>query len=386
MTGDSMRCCRALLTATALLVGVGAQAHKASDAYLVLEGGAAGTTLRVDIALRDLDTVLDVDADGDGLLTWGEVRAAQPAILRYLAGHVQLSGCVLAPQTASLERRSDGVYAAQTFMSDCRPASTPTVRYTALADVDVSHRGILKIDWAGQPARAVVLDPHQSMRPVSGADQPEATGAAAAPPTWEPAGFVREGVHHIVTGYDHVLFLLCLLLPAVMQRTRGGWQPVDRLAQALWPVLGIVTAFTLAHSLTLGLAAMKWVSLPADVIEPAIAATIVLAALDNLVPIFGGRRAGVTFLFGLIHGFGFAGVLAEVALPPGEFALSLLLFNLGLELGQVVIVLLVVGALYLMRGHRQYPRWVIGAGSVAAMAVGVLWFIERTADLTLLPI
>ena len=145
-------------------------------------------------------------------------------------------------------------------------------------------------------------------------------------------------MRHILSGYDHVLFLLCLLLPAVMRRTPAGWQPVERLAQAVWPVVGIVTAFTVAHSITLALAALKLVSLPSAFIEPAIAVTIVLAALDNVRPMFPVRRVVVTFFFGLIHGFGFAGVLAELDLPRADFAWALLQFNLGLEAGQLVIV------------------------------------------------
>jgi hypothetical protein len=354
-----------------------AQAHKASDAYLQLDAGASGTTLRVDVALRDLDAALDIDADGDAKLTWAEVRAAQPAIQRYLLAHVQVAGCVLTPQTQALERRSDGVYAALVFRSACVPTSAPAIRYTALADIDPTHRGIVKTVLNGQAPVVSVLDPQ---RPA------DVQAAAATAAAWNPLEFVREGIHHIVTGYDHVLFLLCLLLPAVMQRTPQGWRPVERLSQALWPVVGIVSAFTLAHSITLALAAMKWVSLPSSFIEPAIAVTIVLAAVDNLWPIFRGRRALVTFCFGLIHGFGFAGVLSELSLPAGEFALSLLLFNLGIELGQLTIVLVAVGALYLLRGHRRYPAWAIGGGSAAAIAMGVLWFVERTADVSLLPL
>ena len=217
---------------------------------------------------------------------------------------------------------------------------------------------------------------------------------AAAPASAEEArtaaGFLQEGVHHIVTGYDHVLFLMCLLLPSVMRRVRADgvtvWRPVQGLGQALWPVAGIVSAFTLAHSITLGLAALKIVALPASFIEPAIAVTIVLAALDNLVPIFGGRRVLVTFAFGLIHGFGFAGVLGELNLPAGEFAWALFQFNLGIELGQLVIVAAAATLLYLLRERAAYPAWVIRAGSVAAIAVGVLWFVERTADISLLPL
>ena len=177
-------------------------------------------------------------------------------------------------------------------------------------------------------------------------------------------------MRHILTGYDHVLFLLCLLLPSVMRRTPAGWRPVERLSQAVLPVVGIVTAFTVAHSITLALAALKLVALPPAFIEPAIAVTIILAALDNVLPIFPVRRVVVTFCFGLIHGFGFANVLAELNLPRAAFAWALLQFNLGLEVGQLLIVAVVTTALFTLRRWRGYPRAVIGAGSLVAIAIG----------------
>ena len=199
-------------------------------------------------------------------------------------------------------------------------------------------------------------------------------------------GFLREGIRHILTGYDHVLFLLCLLLPSVMRRTPQGWRPVEKLSQAVWPVVGIVSAFTVAHSITLALAATKVVSLSPAFIEPAIAVTIILAALDNVWPIFPVRRVVVAFFFGLVHGFGFAAVLAELNLPTSAFVSALLQFNIGLELGQLMIVVSVTAVLFGLRRRPQYRSWVIGGGSAAAMLVGVLWLIERTANVSILPI
>jgi hypothetical protein len=130
-----------------------AQAHKASDAYVHLSGGGGNAVvLRVDVALRDLDVALDLDTNGDGQLTWGEVRAAWPAIETYVRGHLQLDGCVLGVATRTLERRIDGVYAALQWQSDCRPSAAPSIRYAMLAEVDPTHRGIARVDWAGSPS------------------------------------------------------------------------------------------------------------------------------------------------------------------------------------------------------------------------------------------
>lgn len=389
---------RLLILLVAALLALPAAAHKASDAYLQLKSSETGLSVRLDVALRDLDAALDLDADGDGRLTWGEIRTAWPAIEAYAFGRLQVAGCALRPVDQGLERRSDGAYAVLWLKSDCLPSMEPAIHYAVMRDVDATHRGIAKIELAEtapvvrvlDPAHAIVIEPVVAAAAASdrAAPAPPLAPAAERVDAQPPAAtaFLREGVHHILTGYDHVLFLLCLLLPSVMRRTPQGWQPVANLRQAVLPVAGIVTAFTLAHSITLALAAMKLVSLPPSFIEPAIAATIVLAALDNVRPIFRGRRGVVTFAFGLIHGFGFAGVLAELNLPASQFAWALLQFNLGLELGQLMIVLVATGLLYLARRNYRYPAWVIRGGSFAAIVVGVLWFIERTADVSPLPL
>jgi hypothetical protein len=371
-----------------------AHAHKASDAYLQLKDAPGGIELRVDVALRDLDVLLDLDSSGDAQLSWGEVKAAWPAIDAQVLAGVQVAGCDLRVADRGLERRNDGAYAVLHLASGCRPAGEVEIRYTLLRETDPTHRGILRVERAGAAAAVRVLDPSRPGATSGSVAQITREAAAPSADIQAPAtaaGFLQEGIHHIVTGYDHVLFLMCLLLPSVMRRERRStgawaWKPVGNIGQALLPVAGIVTAFTVAHSITLGLAALKLVSLPASFIEPAIAITIVLAALDNLVPIFRGRRVLVTFLFGLIHGFGFAGVLGELNLPAGEFAWALLQFNLGIELGQLTIVLVAAAVLYLLRERRGYPVWAIRGGSMAAIAVGVLWFIERTADVSLLPL
>jgi hypothetical protein len=355
-----------------------ALAHKSSDAYLQLASTPSGLTVRVDVALRDLDVALDLDADGDGRLTWGEIKAAWPAIESYVSRGVDIAGCALHPTGRSLERRADGAYAVVELGSDCQLRAEPSIRYGLMRGIDATHRGIAKIELAGEPPIVRVLDPGQAVAAVG--------AAPATAPAPGAIAFLREGVLHILTGYDHVLFLLCLLLPAAMRRTPSGWQPVGGLKEAVLPVIGIVTAFTLAHSITLGLAASGRVSLPSSFIEPAIAVTIVLAALDNIYPLFRGRRAIVAFAFGLIHGFGFAGALAELNLPASAFAWALLQFNVGLELGQLMIVVAACSVLYLVRSSPRYPAWVIRGGSCAAILVGALWFVERTADISVLPL
>ncbi|MCR5865084.1 HupE/UreJ family protein [Aquincola sp. J276] len=344
-----------------------ALAHQSSDAYLVFQASPqGGTELRWDVALRDLDAALPaLDADGDRRLTWGEVRQAWPAITAHVLPRLQVAGCDWQPVAGPLlERRADGAYAVLQFTAPCSVAAEAPMSYTLLAEVDPTHRGIAKLVAADGRTTPRLLDP------------------TAAPHQAAPASFLAEGVHHIVTGYDHLLFLLCLILPAVLRRTPGqapGWAPVAHWREAALPVVGVVTLFTLAHSITLALAALGLVSLPGWFVEPAIAVTIAIAAIDNLRPLFGRRRGLVTFVFGLVHGFGFAGVLGELDLPAAEFGWALLRFNLGLELGQLAIVAAVVPLLYLLRRAALYVPAVLRGGSAAAIGVAAWWLVQRTA-------
>ncbi len=389
-----MRLLRAVLAVVASLCCAGlACAHKASDSYLQLDVVPAGLEVRWDIALRDLDIAIDLDSDADGKLTWGEIRTAWPRIEAYAMQHLAIEGCPLTAKGRGLERRNDGAYAVLYLTSSCVLPAQPRISYSLFAEVDPTHRGIAKVQRPGAELVLSVLEPAVATPSAgagssasggegraSGADA-AGTRAASAPSRWE---FLGEGVRHILTGYDHVLFLLCLLLPSVMRRTPAGWRPVERLSQAVWPVVGIVSAFTVAHSITLALAALKVVSLTPSFIEPAIAVTIILAALDNVLPFFPVRRVVVTFFFGLIHGFGFAAVLSELNLPRAAFAWALLQFNVGLELGQLLIVAVATTALFTLRLWRGYARVVIGGGSLVAIVIGALWLIERTANVSIL--
>ncbi len=366
-----------------------ANAHKSSDSYLQLDAVPNHLTVRWDIALRDLDVALDLDTDADGKLSWGEVKTGWPRIESYAMARLAIEGCELHTTGRTLERRNDGAYAVLNLVSDCTLSGQPAIAYTLFADVDPTHRGIAKIQRPGQPIVLSVLDPSKasssraSTEPATAANESTSTGTAIAPTSrWE---FLGEGIRHILTGYDHVLFLLCLLLPAVMRRTTEGWRPVDRLSQAILPVLGIVTAFTVAHSITLGLAALKLVTLPSSFIEPAIAVTIMLAALDNVWPVFPVRRIVVTFFFGLIHGFGFASVLSELNLPTADFVWALLQFNVGLEMGQLMVVGVATAVLFSVRDWKRYRHIVIHGGSTVAISIAALWFIERTANVSLMP-
>ncbi|HEY5800464.1 MAG TPA: HupE/UreJ family protein, partial [Burkholderiaceae bacterium] len=159
---------------------------------------------------------------------------------------------------------------------------------------------------------------------------------------------------------------------------------VGTLRAAGLDVLKIVTAFTLAHSITLSLAALGFVSLPTRVVESAIAASVMLAAANNIWPLFQGRRAWAAFGFGLLHGFGFASVLRDLGLPQGALALSLAGFNVGVELGQLAIVAVFLPLAYAARTHSYYRKAVLRGGSALIMGLALVWLIERVFDLKLI--
>ncbi|HWO21152.1 MAG TPA: HupE/UreJ family protein, partial [Kofleriaceae bacterium] len=239
-----------------------ALAHKPSDAHLRLAIDGARLDGRLDVAVRDLDAALTLDADGDGDVTWGELTAAAPRITAYLTGRLALAAggapCELSLGIAALVDLSDGAYWAQPITARCAaaPDGAVTVTYGLLFDVDAQHRGLVHVAGSTEIIRDAA--------PVRIA---LASGASFA-------AFVKEGIWHIWIGLDHVLFLLCLLFPAVFPRIGGRAQPAESLRGVAGEVLEIVTAFTLAHSITLVISAAGLVQLPSRVVETAIAISV----------------------------------------------------------------------------------------------------------------
>ena len=177
------------------------------------------------------------------------------------------------------------------------------------------------------------------------------------------------------------MFLLSLLLPAVLVRRAGQWDPAPTLRGSFVEVLKVVTAFTLAHSITLSLAALQIISLPSRVVESVIAASVVLAALNNLRGTIDKRRWVMAFAFGLIHGFGFASVLADLGLPQGALVLALVGFNAGVEVGQLCIVAVFLPVAFWLRATRFYRVGVLTGGSIVVALLASWWFVQRAFEL-----
>jgi hypothetical protein len=403
---------RALLLLSVLLVCTRAQAHRPSDSYLLLtqtdaQGALAGAW---DIALRDLDHALRLD-DGDGALTWREVAGRERDCERYALSRLRIASaagtCAIRAAPLQIVQRSDGAYARLSLAVACPGPGALRLSHRLLAELDPDHRALVRLGGADAALHVVSAAQGAVRLPASPSVSRPAFGASLVETL---RAFLARGLEHIFAGLDHVLFLLVLLLPTVLrhqsalsnvgvdvnvsvsvdvdvddrhttQRQRppppGSWRAAAGIRPVLIDVVKIVTAFTLAHSLTLSLAALDAVSVSADVIEPAIAASVALAALNNLVPAFEADRWALAFALGLLHGFGFSSALSDAGLTGLALLPALFGFNLGVELGQLAIVALFVPLAFAARKTSGYRSFALFGGSLAVLAISLFWLFER---------
>lgn len=359
-----------------------ASAHKGSDAYLDVrsEAGAdAALQFSLSVAIKDLDLVLPLDANADGQVTWGEIKAAQPAVQELLQASTGLEGaaaCPLAWTFAGLERRSDGAYQRWTSTSQCRGAHA--FRYTLLREQDATHRLLVTGNIGGQD----ILSTWSPQQTGALALRQAATADAATPLHTGPGTlwtYLKLGVHHLLEGYDHLAFLLALVLP--LRLALGRAVPTPRAAthgaSTWWTLLRTVTAFTVGHSITLILATLGLTQASPTWVEPVIALSIGVTALLNLFPLAHVRTDMLALLFGLVHGFGFAGLLTEAAAPSGLLPWALAGFNLGVECGQLLAVTGWVLLSQALVRRSWYGPVVVRGGSWALVLLSAWWFWDR---------
>ena len=357
-----------------------AQAHDTGSSYLKLTVQQREILGRWEIFLHDLDEALTLDTNGDQIVSALELQSRQQAINEYAAAHLKIvadgAAKVIRVTLAdpALEAASNGTNVIlRLFIAETPRPAVLEVDYRLFFDIKPLHRGLLALECGGR-TRTAMFSPD---RPTQRFD------LAARGPGREFLAFGWEGLWHIWIGFDHILFLLALLLPSVLVREANRWVPAAGFRIAFFNVFKIVTAFTIAHSITLSLATLKLIVLPARWVESAIAASVLLAALNNLRPFFGGRVWLVAFGFGLVHGFGFAGALMELGLPPDALALALVGFNLGVEAGQLAIVTVFLPLACGLRASRIYPALLLQTGSLLIALLAGVWLIERAFELDL---
>jgi hydrogenase/urease accessory protein HupE len=291
---------------------------------------------KVELLVDDADVELTVALAKD------ELTPSFPAV------PVALTGCALEPAGVSEVDDGDGAGVAMRFEGTCQTGTTPTLELNYLNEVSFGHRAIVVAKSDGWHADAVLTRGTSSMT----------LGHEVGAPVLD---FIGIGVEHILIGADHLLFLFGL----VLIRARGK------------DLLALVSAFTLAHSITLSAAALGWLALPGSVVEPIIALSVAYVGIENFFKPEMRNRWRLTFAFGLIHGFGFAGVLGEIGLPSESAGLALVLFNVGVELGQLLVLAALLPVLIWLRRRPAFEALGVPALNALVVVIGLFWFIER---------
>jgi hypothetical protein len=372
-----------------LLGSTTASAHTGRQSYLYLEIFDDAIAGRVELPIGDLNRVLglEIPAGGDGALD--AVAATAPAVEAYLREHMSFGpadGSVVWSyefgdvDVLDLGGRSYALYDFEIQQRFDPPPRTFSVSYDPIIEADSDRDGflIIQTDWGsgtfnneagtflrfsdGDTAHVIDLDDTSWLKGMR--------------------GVIALGAEHIRIGTDHILFVLALVLPSVLAYTRrpgdeiNRWYPSANFPSTLWRIMKIVTMFTVAHSITLALGGLGYVELPPRLVESIIAISIAAAAIHNIHPVFVNKEWALAFGFGLFHGFGFAGLLSDLGLDRSNRVPSLLGFNIGVELGQTAIILMVFPMLFIIRRLRFYVP-LMYAGSVVLAMVALAWATER---------
>ncbi len=360
-------CAAALLGLGLSLAATPAAAHAGSSKRIQAQLQHSGATLQVEVDAIDAAVALGLGAT----LEPEELRPHGVLVQSWLGRGLVVEGesgpCTSTAGEPTLTGEGDEAALALELQYDCpAPMGTIELRDDTVFDEDPDHETFVSVRGTGGEIEAHVL--RDDARSVSLGRTPAATETVAA--------FLYEGGVHLVTGYDHMLFLLSLILAAGLLVRREGMRP------ALRDVAWVVTAFTLGHSISLVAAALGWVALPSRWVEIAIAASIVLVALGNVArPKASVARPWLAAAFGLVHGFGFSSVLAELGLPTAHRVLALLSFNVGIEVAQLLFVAAVLVPLAYLARFDGYRRWVLQGASLAIACFGGLWLVERSIGL-----
>lgn len=345
-------------------------AHQLSTAYLNLYQTQAGqSTGRFQISLQDLSIHVDLDRDHDAEVSWGEIKQLTPQLLSWLQNHLNIqdasSSCqAIQFQQMLIDQHFNENYLVMDFTLSCADHSSLEVVYDGLFKVNPNHKLIVNYQAT-----------ETTISRIMSAQQTQIFLRSEQVQPWQSfKEYTYQGVVHILIGLDHIMFLICLLFSAVLKRSASGQYMAVK--HTFKHVLLLVTAFTLAHSVTLVLTAVNWISLPSRWVEVVIALTVGLTALHNLYS-FIKRLVLVTFVFGLFHGMGFAGVLGELGLPPEAQMLPILAFNIGVELGQIMLIFLILPMLLLLRRHLSWADVVFKASSLVIFLLAIYWVVQR---------
>lgn len=358
-----------IMTLMLCIFSMNSFAHQLSTSYITLNNNAHSNQYAGNwqINITDLEHEVALDLDKNGQISWTEIKAKRGSITRFVNDNLKVTQndqlCLLKSEgTYQLDNHFNQPYLVIPLLFNCKNVSPITLTYSAFFNTDANHKSIVNIN---DVSRVFSTDD---------AKQTFSFEQSSYLSTFNQ--YVYQGVLHIWIGIDHILFLIALLLTCVLTRSNKAWQGISSKKQIIKHTAWIVTAFTLAHSITLTATAMNLVSPNSRWVELGIALSVLFAALNNVWPLV-LRLGWLTFAFGLLHGMGFASVLGELGLSSDYQLLSILAFNLGVEIGQLSILLIALPVLIYARNYTWYKKWVMPMGSVAIAIIALQWSIER---------
>lgn len=355
-------------------------AHQLSTAYMTIAPDNDDDTQligQIQVRWMDLELAVGIDSNLDGDLKWEEVQARSSAIIQYLTQHLRFkteqAACILLfNDQLKTDQHIDEGYMVADFIVTC-PASVKSnafsIMYDGLFEVDAAHK--LLLNFEGFDNRSTLSSSvfEKSVTELSFDQQKSAY--------WRTfKTYVYQGVVHIFIGIDHILFLVALLLTCVLYRDQKKWQPIPSMSRIVKDTAWMITAFTLAHSITLTATALGWIAPSSRWVEFGIALSVFLTAINNVWPLV-LRLGWLSFGFGLLHGMGFASVLGELGLSSQHMIWSVIAFNLGVELGQLAILAVLLPVLAFLRKNKYYPTLGVTLGSFVIGIIALNWSIQR---------
>ncbi|WP_282145328.1 HupE/UreJ family protein [Alteromonas stellipolaris] len=358
-------------------------AHELSSGYLTLSAGEE-KTYSGELLLKpdDIGQVAGLDTNGNGALTWGEIHQNQPLLQSYIAKVLSIkvddTPCKISLSMPNIRSVSGDSYLVSPIQVMCETAGTLGIHYDGIFEHSPTHKLLVNVNLAGQSGvSSQSSTENTSVTSVLDFDNRSVTyDAVTTSLTALFISLVYEGVWHIFIGIDHILFLVATLLTVNLAREQKQWQKEPSASRVIKHTVILVSAFTLAHSITLTATALNFIALDSRLVELGIAISVLLTALNNIYPLI-VRLGIITFAFGLLHGMGFASVFADLNAQSNNLVLSVAAFNIGVEVGQLAIVAVLLPLLLWLRHYTFYAKTLMPLLSSVIAIIAINWTIQR---------
>jgi len=358
-------------------------AHELSSGYLTLSAGEENT-YSGELLLKpdDIGQVAGLDTNGNGALTWGEIHQNQLLLQSYIAKVLSIkvddTPCKISLSMPNIRSVSSDSYLVSPIQVMCESAGTLGIHYDGIFEHSPTHKLLVNVNLAGQSGVSSQSSTEKtSVTSVLDFDNRSVTyDAVTTSLTALFISLVYEGVWHIFIGIDHILFLVAALLTVNLAREKKQWQKEPSASRVVKHTVILVSAFTLAHSITLTATALNFIALDSRLVELGIAISVLLTALNNIYPLI-VRLGIITFAFGLLHGMGFASVFADLNAQSNNLVLSVAAFNIGVEVGQLAIVAVLLPLLLWLRHYTFYAKTLMPLLSSVIAIIAINWTIQR---------